>query len=118
MTFQVVDCNQRLICSGRQGFGCDQPNHYTADQPRPRRCGNRIDLVQSDACIPQSSRDDLINQLDMGPGCDFGDNASIRAVLFQLAEHHVREDFAGTGWKAPDHRGGRFITTRFQSQDC
>jgi hypothetical protein len=49
MAFQMVDRDQRLARGKRQRFGRHQPDHDTADQPRPGRRGDRIDLGERHA---------------------------------------------------------------------
>jgi hypothetical protein len=48
--------------------------------------------------------------LDMGPGGDFGDHAAERAVRIILADHRLREDLA----VAADQGGGAVIAGGFE----
>ncbi len=113
MAFEVIDRDQRLARRMRQRLAGDEPDHHPADQPRPRRRRDRIDIGQRNASIGQRRRDQRAQHLDMRARGDFGHHAAIRPVRRLLPRKPVRQDTAIRG----DEGGGGFVAARFKAED-
>lgn len=74
MAFEVIDGEQRLVRSHCQRFAAHQPDHHTADQPRPGSRGDRVDIVKTNARLAHHPRDHRGEPLGMGASCDFGND--------------------------------------------
>ena len=113
MAFEMIDRDQRLARRQRQTLAGEQADHHPANQPRTGGRGDRIDLADVDAGFVQHLADQAGQDLDMGAGGDFGDNAAVRLVRRVLADHRLGENAPVAG-----HQRDRAVVARgFESED-
>ena len=113
VALKVIDRDQRLAACHRQRLGGDQADHNPADQSRPGRGGNGIDIGEGQPGIGQRAGDQRCQQLRMGARGDFGNDPAIGAVRVVLRGDALRQDHAFAG----DQRSGGFVARRFNAQN-
>ena len=95
-----------------RGDADDQP----ADQPRPRRGGDAVDLVEAETSFGQRLGDENIEQLDMGARGDLRHDAAELGVERKLRAHHIGEDDALAACLAPHQGGGGLVAARLDAE--
>ncbi len=109
MGFQMVHRDERLAGGQRDRLRRGEPDDDTADQPRPGRGGDAVEIAQGDAGFRQRALDDAVQHLDMGAGGDFRHHAAIGRMVVDLREHHIRQYLADAALTAAHHRRGGFV---------
>ena len=113
VAFEMVDRDQRLAGGERQALAGEQRDHDATDQPGAGGGGDRVDLRDVDAGFVDHPADQAGQDLDMGAGGDFRDDAAIGLVGGVLADDRVGEDPP----VAADDRGGAVVARGFEAED-
>ena len=113
MPLQMIDRDERLARRMRQRLAGDEPHHHAADQPRPCRRRDRIDLIQSQPGILERRRDQRLQRLDVRARRDFGHHAPEGRMRRLLPCQPVAEHLPIAG----DERGGGFVARGFEAED-
>ena len=117
MAFQMVDRIKRFSRCSRHRLAGHQADQQAADQARTASGGNRIDIGKRDTGAQKRFLDQRIQCLDMGTRRNLRHDTAIDAVLFQLAQHHVAENFA-MAVLIPQHDGGcSLVAACFDTED-
>jgi hypothetical protein len=116
VTGQVIDPDQGFAKPQRQPLGRHDAGQNPADQPRPRRDGDRIDGPKRDTGRLQRGLHRAVQALGMGAGGDLRDDAAILGMKLRLADHDRRQDLRRLA-RSVQHRSGGIVATRFQSED-
>ena len=95
------------------GDADDQP----ADQPRPSRCGDAVDLVPAETSFGQRLGNRNIEQLDMGARGDLRHDSAELGVERKLRPHDIGEDHTVAVRLAPDQGGSGLVAARFDAED-
>ena len=109
MGLQMIDRDERLAACQRQRLGRGQPDHDPADQPRPGRCGDGVDIAERQMRRRQRLFDQGVQGLDMGAGRDLGHDPAIGGMLVHLAEHDIGQDLAWARRRATHDRHCGFV---------
>jgi hypothetical protein len=111
VTVQVVDGNQREPARPRQGLGDLDAHEQRADQARSAGDRDALDVVER--TFAERLANDGQHELQVAPGGDFGDDATVTRVQFRLRRDDVRGDLAFLR----DERGGCLIATRLEGEN-
>lgn len=113
---QMVDANQRKPCCGGQSLGHHHAGQNAADQARPCRYRNAVNVTQRHARLRQRLFDAVVKPFCVGPSRNFRDNAAEIGVECRLPFDHGRQDVTGI-CVLPDNSRGRVVTTAFDPKE-
>ena len=117
MPGQMIDPDQRQAGCNRQALGNHDPGQNPADQPRPCRDRDGVDLAQPKTCGQQCAFHTMIQPFNMGAGGNFGHDAAKIGMQGRLPLDHRRKNDRGHAGRMPDHGRRRIIAAAFQSQN-
>ena len=112
VALQVVDGRQREVARGGQALRGRHAHEEGADEPRPLRDGDEVDVVEPGAGAGQGVVDDRRGELEVVAGGDLGHDAAV-AVVHPLARDDVRVDRA----VVPDDRRAGVVAARLERED-
>ena len=92
VALQVIDRDQRQAAGGGDRLRGRDADQEGADQPRPDRDRDRLDLVERHPGLLQRGADDRRRQLQVMARGDLGDDAAEARVGGGLRGDHVGED--------------------------
>ena len=113
MAFEMVDGDQRLASGEREALAGEQSDHHPADQSWPRRRRDRIDVVNRHLRLGEDLLDQVRKDLDMRPGRDFGNDATVRLMRLRLPDHRLRQDLT----VGSDQRRAGIVAGGFEAED-
>jgi hypothetical protein len=113
---QMVDREQGLVGHQRQGLGGDEPHQQPADQPRPRRHGDAVEVGEAGLGPFEGPGHQTVQHLHMGAGGDLGHDPAIGGVLGDLAQHLVRADRGHPLGIDRDHRRRGLVAGRLDAE--
>ncbi len=113
---QMVDADHRQAGGGTQRLGRHQPGQDAADQPRPGRNGNGVQVHERQPGLVQSLRNAGVETFDMRTRRDFGDDPAKGRMQPGLALHHGRQDVAAAAAR-PHDRGRGIVAAAFDAKD-
>ena len=93
----MVDRDEGLSRHQRDRLGRGEADHDAADQPRPRRRRDAVDLGGLHAGALEGASHDPVDSLDMSSRRDLRHDAAIGGMRRDLAENLVRQDFRFAG---------------------
>ena len=112
MAFKVIDGEQRLARRERQALACEERDHHSAYEAGTRGRSNRIHVANRHSGLVQYLLNQAGQNLDMGPGCDFRDDAAIWLMRSVLPDDRLRQNSAVRG-----HECGRaVVATTFKAK--
>jgi hypothetical protein len=85
----MVDSDQGLSRGMGERLCRDEPDHDAPDQARPRRCRDRVHVIQSKFGISERRFDQRHHGLHMGSRGNFGNYAAIGAMDALLPDQPV-----------------------------
>ena len=85
-------------------------------RPGPAVAATASTSPSSSARFIERLGDHAVEQLDMGAGGDFRDDAAIGTMGRGLAENDIGQNRAGSGREAADDRGRCLVAARFDAQ--
>ena len=92
--FEMVHGDEGQPARKGDGLAGGDADDQPADQPRPRRGGDAVDLVEAETSFGQRLGDQNIEQLDMGARGDLRHDAAELGVKRKLRAHRIGEDDA------------------------
>ena len=110
---QVVHRNEREPARGGERLGRRQAHQQRADQPRPARDGDGLDLLELRLGLLERLGEHRSDQLEVPTRGDLGDDAAVACVQRGLRGNDVRAD-------APvscDERDGRLVARGLDPQN-
>ena len=108
----MVDRDQRHAGDRGDRLARHQADHDAADQPGPRRGGDRVERVETQAGLVERLGDQPVDMLDMRAGGDLGHDAAVMGVLVGLAAHAVGQHAA----IGANDRGAGLIATGLDAE--
>ncbi len=90
MRLEMVDRQERLTARQGQGFRRGQPHNDTADEARPRRRGDPVEVRQFDPGTGEGKLHEPVDDFDMGARRDLRHHPAVSGVLGDLAHDLVR----------------------------
>ena len=118
MRFEMVDRQERLAACQGQGFRRGQPHHHPADETRPGRRGDPVEIRHVDPGPVERKLDEPVDDFDMGARRDLRHHPAIGRVLGDLAHDLVRENFARSTRLQLDDGGGGFVAGGFNPENA
>ena len=112
VALHVVDADERLAESPCHRSRERKPDDQSADQPRPLRSRNRVEIHGMDAGLGESAVRQRTDRLDVETGGDLGNDAAEHRMLIGLGGQD-----AGEGLTAAHDGHRRLVAARFDSQD-
>ncbi len=116
--FEMVHGDEGLARHQRQRLAGREPDHHPADEPRPRRRGDAVEVGQLHPRLVEGAAHDVIEPLEMGARRDFGNDAAERRVFLDLAVDLVRQDLAAPARPQGHDRGRGFVAGGLNSQNA
>ena len=113
MAFQMVDRHQRQSVDEGDGFCRHHADQHAADQPRPARRGDSVEIRKPDPGLFHRPLDDSVHVIEVAARGNFRHDAAIGAMFVDLREHDVGQDAA----VFPDHRGCGFVAGGFNAEN-
>ena len=113
MTVQVVDRHEREPQRPGERLRRREPDEERADQPRPARDGDALDVRQLGAGLAERLADHRRDELEVPPGCDLRDDPSVARVEIGLRGDDVGANLAVVG----DQRRRRLVTRRLEPEN-
>ena len=114
--FEMVHGDEGQPARKGDGLAGGDADDQPADQPRPRRGGDAVDLVEAETSFGQRLGDQNIKELDMGARGDLRHDAAELGVKRKLRAHRVGEDDALAVRLAPDQGGGGLVAARLDAE--
>ena len=87
MGLHVVDADERHVPGVGERLGGRDADEQRADQAGPDGDGDSADLVVGDAGLDDRLSDHRVEQLEVGPPGDLGNDAAVHGVQIDLAGH-------------------------------
>ena len=113
MAFEMIDRDQRLAGSEREPLAGEERDHHSADQPRPRGRGYRIDIVDRQLGVIEHALNQRRQDLDVGARRDLRNDAAVRLVRLRLPDDGLRKNAPVAG----DQRRGAVVARGFKTED-
>ena len=92
MAFQVVDGDEGQAVHGGDRLGRHDADDHAADQPRPAGRGDAAE-IEAEARFGHGAGDQPVEVFQMGTRRDFRNDAADRAVVGELRQHEIGENF-------------------------
>ncbi len=118
MRLEMVDGQDRLAETQGDGLARGQSHQDPADQARASSCGHSIEIGQADPRLFHRLADQPIEDIDMGAGGDFGNDAAKRTMLGDLRADPVRQDPAGAVPFKLDNGSGGLVAGCFDTENA
>ena len=113
MAFKMVYGDQRLAQSERQRLGVQDADQQCSGQAWALSYRYRIEILEGDTGLGHSGAHHRDQVAEMFARGEFGDDAAISRMQFDLAGNHVGQDLL-----ARTHDGGRgFVAAAFDPED-
>ena len=110
---QMVDRNERQLARPSERLGCRNAHEQRADEPRPLRHGDRVEILERRGGAGQRFADDRPDQLEVTARCDLGHDASVGGVQLGLRRDNRRPHLA-----VSRHEGsGRLVAGRLDPEN-
>ena len=113
MALDVVDAQQRLVARKSQPLGHVHADEQRADEARPLRHGDAVEIVVAEVGLAHCLGDDGVDDLDMLSRGNLREDAAVLGVQIGLAGDDVAQDAR----PALDHRCCRLIARGLNCQD-
>ena len=117
MGFKVIERDQRLVRGERQSLCRRQSHHNAANKPWTGRRRHGIEISQTYARLGQCLFDNRVERLDMRPRGNFGNDATVRTMRLDLAQHDIGQNRAGARRDPADDRSRRFVAAGLYAKD-
>ena len=117
MAFEVIDRNEGLFMCEGQRLGGHDPHHHAADQARPARRGDAVEIRQAEPCLVERLRDQPVDPFEVRTRGDLGHDAAEAAMLCELAVDGIGKDSADRlrSRRRLDHGDSRLVAARFDA---
>jgi hydroxymethylbilane synthase len=109
MALEMIDRNERQAGRQSDGLGRAHANEHARKQPRSGGCCDAVEIRNPALCLRESTGDQSVQVGNMGPGGNFGNDATVRRMLGQLREHAIGQDAAAAYRGAADNGGGSLV---------
>ncbi len=116
MRLQMIDRDQRCAVDQSDRLGGGQAHDDAADQARSGGRGDAVERGEIALRFRHRLRDQQVQHLDMGTGCNFRHHATERGMFVGLRQHDVRQNPPSPVLIAFDDRGGGLVAGRFDAQ--
>jgi hypothetical protein len=117
VTLEMVDGIEWLARRAGNRLAGHEPDEEAADQPRPARRGDGIEIAEPAPGAQQRFGDEAIQRLHMGACRDLRHHAAIGAVFLELAQDHFAQDFAPPIRIAHHNGSGGLVAARFDAEN-
>ena len=113
VTLEVVDPDVGDALAQRHGLGRADADQQRAGQARPATGGHGVDVGQLEPRLDQRLGNDRVDQLEVGPAGDLGDDAAEAGVEVALAGHDRRPEVGAV----VHHADRRLVARRLDPED-
>ena len=80
MPFEMIDGDERLVVREGQRLGGHDADHHAADQPRPARRGDAVEIGETDACLVERLRDQPVDPFEMRARGDLRHDTTVNCM--------------------------------------
>ena len=94
-------------------LGGGQPHHDPADEARPGRGGDCVEVAEADARGIKGAGDQAVEMLDMGARRDLGHHPAVGPVIVGLGAHQIGQH----GVVAAHYRGRGIVAAGLDAED-
>ncbi len=94
VAFEMIDGDKRQFVHKRNRLRSHEPDKHAADEPRPGRRRDAVEVRERQAGLRQRRLDQLVERLHMRARGYLGNDAPVGFVVLELRPHNIREDNA------------------------